>query len=106
MKLPPRAPTAWPLESRSLFMYPLNVILVGCGNDLLVQVRAELAAMGAKIDIEFLGFESAIGALRDQRAEEGARVSTVHGGLPEPGTKRLFIVHLETCRDLPSLKRL
>src|SRR5262245_9437263 len=81
-------------------MYPLNVVLVGCGNELLAQVRAELAALGAKIETEFLGFESAIAALRELRTEGGRH------GHPDAMGKHLYIAHVETIRDLPNLKRL
>lgn len=84
-------------------MYPLNVVLVGCGNELLAQVRAELGALGAKIETEFLGFESAITAIREMRTEAG------HGGgmgQLDPNGKHLYVAFLETARDLPNLKRL
>src|SRR5438046_1466867 len=88
-------------------MFPLNVMLVGCGGDLLQLLRLELSVHAARIEAEYLGVESAIAGLRS--AEPGAAPKNgkrkSDGNVAE-GPRRLFIVHLDSTQELPAIKRL
>jgi pilus assembly protein CpaE len=91
-------------------MFPLDVVLIGCGGELATHVRMELGALGARVETEYLGLETAVADLKAGRADEQARQ---RNGLPAPGAtgphepgKRLFIVNLHSPNDLASLKRL
>lgn len=70
-------------------MYPLKVILVGCGAGPLPDLQQELANQAASLESEF------------------SDVKSVIGHLPlSPGEKRLFIMQVESPDDLKQLERL
>src|SRR5262249_9047478 len=86
-------------------MFPLNVTIIGCGGDLLQLLRLELSVHAARIEAEYLGVESAIGAMRS--AEPPIRNGK--GGPDSPPIeplRRLFLVHLDSAQELPAIKRL
>ena len=86
-------------------MYPFNVILVGCTEEVRNAILPELAAMNCHIEGEYLGVESALEALRGGVGQAGKGGK---GKEPDPmvDDRRLFIVHLETPVELTPLKRL
>lgn len=90
-------------------MYPLNVVLVGCGGDLLQLLRLELSVHAVRIEAEFLGVESAIASLRSGESSgsksKSSKSRSVAPATSEPA-KRLFIVHLDSAHELPAIKRL
>lgn len=87
-------------------MYPFNVILVGCSEQVRNAIWPELAALNCHIEAEFLGVESALEALRGGIGQPGK--GGPKGKEPEPTAdeRRLFVVHLEQPVDLTPLKRL
>jgi pilus assembly protein CpaE len=92
-------------------MFPLQVVIIGCGGDLLQLLRLELSVHAARIEAEFLGVESAISGLRmpqameDQKYQNQLRGSKHDIVIPE-APRRLFIVHLDSMQELPAIKRL
>jgi pilus assembly protein CpaE len=86
-------------------MYPFNVILVGCTQDVRNAIWPELVALNCHIEAEFLGVESALEALRSGMGQAGKGGK---GKEQEPmlDERRLFVVHLEKPVDLMPLKRL
>jgi pilus assembly protein CpaE len=87
-------------------MYPLNVILVGCGGELVQLLKLELSVHAVRVEAEYLGVESTISALRQGEmiaGKNGRSSSTATSG---ETTKRLFIVHLDSAQELPAIKRL
>jgi pilus assembly protein CpaE len=91
-------------------MFPLNVVIVGCGGDLLQLLRLELSVHAARIEAEFLGVESAISGLRTPYAGEDLNRQALSRSKNEPmpveQPRRLFIVHLDSVQELPAIKRL
>lgn len=94
-------------------MFPLNVTLVGCGGDLLQLLRLELSVHAARVEAEYAGVESAVATIRaGAHGEETRRLNTVTRGKNDPPSptpdppRRLFIVHLDSARELPTIKRL
>src|SRR5262249_45631394 len=88
-------------------MFPLPVTIVGCAGDLLQLLRLELSIQSARVESEYLGVESAIA---DLRANDAALAPKNGKGklevpLAEP-PRRLFVVHLASVQELPSIKRL
>ena len=88
-------------------MFPLNVTIIGCGGELLQRLKLELSIHAARINAEYLGVESAIGALRSTvTLENTQRIgSNFWPALAEPA-RRLLIVHLDKPEELPAIKRL
>jgi len=94
-------------------MFPLNVTLIGCSGDLLQLLRLELSVHAARVEAEYLGVESAVAAIRaGAHAEETRRMNSVTRGKNDSlvptldAPRRLFIVHLDSARELPTIKRL
>src|SRR5262245_15313274 len=91
-------------------MFPLNVILVGCGGELLPLLRLELSVHGARIEQEFLGVESVIAALRSPPQADDRRGPANGRAKPDPAAselpRKLFGVRLQSASALPHLKRL
>ena len=89
-------------------MFPLNVVVIGCEGDLLQMLRLELAVHTARIEAEFLGVESVISGLRAAPIGDPTRETPLQGkkdALIE-APRRLFIVHLDSAQEMPSIKRL
>jgi pilus assembly protein CpaE len=87
-------------------MYPLNVILVGCGGELLQLLRLELSVHAVRIEAEYLGVESAIAALRQGEFGSVKNAKTRSASSSAEPTKRLFVLHLDSAQELPAIKRL
>jgi pilus assembly protein CpaE len=70
-------------------MYPVPVVVVGCGEQLLPHVRRELCNLGATIEAEFPSTPVAVERLRPSRNE-----------------MRVFVCHASTTQDVEQLKQL
>jgi pilus assembly protein CpaE len=70
-------------------VYQLNVILIGCGDDVAPHLRRELINNGATLESEFQDVSHALDALRSSK-----------------GTRRLLIVRLEPFESFEELGRL
>jgi pilus assembly protein CpaE len=70
-------------------VYPLDVILIGCGDDVTPHVRRELTYNGATLESEFQDVSSALDALRSTK-----------------GKRRLLILRLEPFESFDDLGRL
>ncbi|MBV9123697.1 MAG: hypothetical protein JO112_10105, partial [Planctomycetes bacterium] len=79
-------------------MYPLNIYLIGCGADLLPQVRGQLAEQPAPITAEFANVNGVIEHLRQESEWTGSGFKNSRKGL--------FLFHLKSGRDLWDLKSL
>jgi pilus assembly protein CpaE len=96
------------IRYRDTPMFPLNVVVIGCEGDLLQMLRLELAVHTARIEAEFLGVESVISGLRAAPIGDPTRETPLQGkkdALIE-APRRLFIVHLDSAQEMPSIKRL
>lgn len=87
-------------------MYPLNVILVGCGGELVQLLKLELSVHAVRVEAEYLGVESTISALRQGEMIAGKNGRSSSAATSGETTKRLFIVHLDSAQELPAIKRL
>jgi Flp pilus assembly CpaE family ATPase len=70
-------------------MFPLPVILMGVAEELALRVRQELEKVGATLEAEYRGADSALAALRTN-----------------PMQKRLFIVQFESSEDAKCILRM
>ncbi|HLW68968.1 MAG TPA: hypothetical protein VKS79_26890 [Gemmataceae bacterium] len=90
-------------------MFPLNVIVVGCDGELQQLLRLELAVHAARIEAEFLGVESVLSSLRAAPISDPTRETPLQGKRDSTlmeAPRRLFIVHLDSPQEMPSIKRL
>jgi pilus assembly protein CpaE len=70
-------------------VYPLDVILIGCGDDVAPHVRRELTGIGATVEFEFQDVSHALDALRSSK-----------------GKRRVLILRLEPFESFDDLGRL
>src|SRR6185436_658915 len=79
-------------------MYPLEVVLFRCGEELLPQLRRELVRQHARIGAEFR-------TIRDLLASTNSVVEWTGNNAP-CATRHLAIVHLHGAKDLSELSQL